>query len=261
MASFKKIRNVIFLGKKPWASKALEFLVQNGIHVRLVVTPKHELYRVTLGKTAKKYKIPVLFGDENFYQHIATHDFYSNIDLVISFLFWQKIKMPLIRLGKLGCVNFHPAPLPDYKGRAGYNTAILEQRKEYGVSAHYVDSEKFDAGPIIRVSRFPIDSERENAYSLEQKTQEKLYDLFVETMLLLEGKTVTTTPNIGGLYLNLEQLEKLKEVDLKKDTPEEINRKIRAFFFPPYSGAKIFVNGEELTLVNAEILKYISERF
>ena len=42
-------------------------------------------------------------------------------------------------LGRIGCLNFHPAPLPDLRGVGGYNVAILEGMREWGVSCHFVD--------------------------------------------------------------------------------------------------------------------------
>jgi len=52
-------------------------------------------------------------------------------------------------------------------------------------------------------------------------------------------------------------LEAMKTVDMRKDSLAEINRKIRAFFFPPYAGAKIKIKDQEFTLVNNDVLYYI----
>ncbi len=54
----------------------------------------------------------------------------------------------------MGCLNFHPAPLPDFRGLGGYNVAILEGLPEWGVSSHFVD-EHFDTGDLVDVERFP----------------------------------------------------------------------------------------------------------
>jgi methionyl-tRNA formyltransferase len=255
-----RVKNVIFLGRKVGAVFALEYLLAQGIKVKLVIAPEKEDYFPTLRAVAKKYRLPFLSNDEQIYVLInRKYPLIKDIDLVISFLFWKKIKYPLIRLARVGCINFHPAPLPDYKSRAGYNTAILEQKKNFGVSAHFIDSEKFDCGPIIKVLRFPIDSQKETAFSLERKTQVKLVQLFKEVINLLQDKKeLTLLKNEGGLYLNKEQLENLKRVDLNKDDLDEIHRKIRAFFFPPYSGATIEIKGEKFTLIDEEILELIN---
>lgn len=250
------IKSVIFMGRKPGAALALKYLIEKGIKVRMVITGENEI----LGKVAHSYSIPVFFDDQPLYEMIAKGSKeVADVDLVISYLFWKKIKDPLISLTRSGCVNFHPAPLPDYKSRAGYNTAILDQRKDFGVSAHFIDSEQFDCGPIIQVDKFPIDSETETAFSLEKEAQIRLLKLFKKVMsLFISGKAIKTAPNVGGLYLTAKQLEAMKKIDLGKDTPEEIHRKIRAFFFPPYTGAYVEIGGEKFTLTDEYILENIS---
>ena len=136
----QKIKNVIFLGRKSGSARALEYLAQKNFFVKFIVASKKEDYEPKLRVTAQKYKIPVCYDDAEIYNKIEKSDkLVSDIDLVISYLFWRKIKQPLIDIAKFGCINFHPAPLPDYKGRAGYNTAILDERKKYGVSVHFID--------------------------------------------------------------------------------------------------------------------------
>ena len=115
----------------------------------------------------------------------------------------------------------------------------------------------FDTGPIIKVNNFPINI-NENAHSLEKKTQEKLFDLFKEIMgQFLFIDRFKTQPNKIGVYLSKNQLEKLKKVNLKT---ENINDKIRAFFFPPYTGAYVVVKGKKFTLIDDEILTYINSK-
>ena len=251
-----KLQRVIFLGRKAGAKQALDVLIARKIRVTLVITPDPEL-----AAHAQRLRIPVIREDAMLYTSLKKNSPpMRNIDLVISYLYPYKMRQPLIDLPARGCVNFHPAPLPDYKSRAGYNTAILERKKKFGVSAHFVDSEKFDAGPIIQVDRFPIDSNSETAWSLEKKAQQKLLDLFKTVITKFEtGKHMRTIPNRGGLYWNLHQREALKKIDPKKESLEDINRKIRAFFFPPHSGATITIKGKDFTLIDQEILAAISK--
>lgn len=251
------LQKVILLGRKTTAVSALHWLLEHRIEIPFVVTNKGE----SVAEAARAAGIPVIYDSAKLYEKIERDDRSTrNVDLVISYLFTERIREPLIKLGKRGCVNFHPAPLPDYKSRAGYNTAILEQRKTYGVSSHFIDSEAFDAGPIIKVMRFPIDSKKETAWSLEKKAQAKVEQLFKETMgLFMSGKPIRTKKNRGGLYLTSIQLEKLKEVFPQTESYAEIERKIRAFFFPPHQGAYITLNGSKYTLLGDEMLKLLAD--
>ena len=184
----------------------------------------------------------------------------KDVDLVLSFLFWRRIRTPLIALPRIGCLNFHPAPLPDYRGLGGYNAAILDQAEEYGVSAHFVD-EAFDTGDLIRVDRFPIDPERETAHSLEAKSQDRLLSLFRDVVgLALAGKPLPRAPQGSGRYIDRSEFEAMKRVH-PDDPPGLVDRKIRAFWYPPYPGAKIEVGGRDYTLVSDALLADIGARY
>ncbi len=250
-----KLNKVIFLGRKPMASRAAQFLLNQGIGINLIVAPPND----SLNKFAKLNKIPIIHDDKLLYGMIEDNDKrVRDVDLVISYLYWQRILMPLIKLPSRGCINFHPAPLPDYKSRAGYNTAILNDRGDFGVSAHIIDSEEFDAGPIIKVLRFSTESS-ENVMTLVEKSQKKLLVLFRQVIrLFMEREEIETYENQGGLYWTKEQLEKLKRINPKKDSLDDIHKKIKAFFFPPYHGAFIEIKGEKFTLIDEEMLNYLS---
>ena len=137
------------------AARALDWLVAEGCEVAAVVASEPDRWtteeqRVDL--VAQRHGLPL----------VSEAELYADppeVDVVISFLYWKLIREPLISLGRIGCLNFHPAPLPDLRGLGGYNVAILEGRDEWGVSCHFVD-ERFDTGDLVEVERFPIDAER-----------------------------------------------------------------------------------------------------
>lgn len=248
---------VIYMGKnKPSAVSGLTYLIKRGIEVVLVVAPPPSepgLGGENLSKTARSFGIPTSTDDE-LYQDIDT---LKHIDLVISFLFWKKIKKPLINLAKIGCINFHPAPLPDFRGLGGYNVAIYENLPFWGVSAHFVN-ESFDTGDIIKVKRFAINPQQETAFSLEQKSQRFLINLFKEVIdMIRDAKPLGRTLQGKGRYIRKQDFESMRNIN-PKDSLEKIERKIRAFWYPPYPGASIKINGGIFTLINERILKEIS---
>ncbi|MFC3883541.1 formyltransferase family protein [Bacillus songklensis] len=262
-----KSLNIILLGRKTWAAKALGFLLEQGHNVVAVVGKEAFLEldhrKGSLLEEAKERGI----------QTAAINELYSwieagagspvpfeKVDLVISYLFWEKIKEPLLSIPKLGAINFHPAPLPDLRGVGGYNKAILEEREYYGVTAHYMSGE-IDEGDIIKVHRLKIDPQNETALSLEQKSQEEMFLLFKEVITSLQKNV--SLPRMKqnkqeGIYINREQFEQMKYI-MPHDNEEVIRRKIRAFWFPPYDGAKIKIAGTEFTLVDKSILNDLSK--
>jgi methionyl-tRNA formyltransferase len=246
---------IIFMGRKKYSADLLEWTLSQGIEIRAVVTDSHFLNSPTARK-ATELKIPVItMGDTGKILSEPNH----NIDLVVSYLFWRKIKEPLISAPKYGCINFHPAILPDWRGTAGYNVAILNKLSEWGATAHYVDNE-FDTGDIIRVFKFNFDYRIETAASLEKKTQEKQVELYKSVILdvMSNGRLESLKQeNHQGRYISRLEMEEMKKVNLNED---DIDLKIRAFWFPPYDGAYVEIKGKKYTLVNDFILKQLVDK-
>ncbi len=256
---------VIYMGRKPIACEGLRFLIEKGINVVVVVAPPKGQYvygENSLVDTAEYYGIPIA-SDEELYgypekQRVKEYEFdLTDIDLVISFLFWKRIKKPLIDLPKIGCINIHPAPLPDFRGFAPYSFAIYENLPYWGATAHFVD-ESFDTGSIIKTLEFDINPTEETAFSLQQKGHKFALQLFKEVITeALEKGTLMGTPQSQGRYMSKDDFERLRQIQ-SSDTAEEIEKKIRAFWCPPCPGATVEINGTEYTLINEKILREIS---
>lgn len=257
---------VLFMGRKPAASVALRHMVDRGWDVVAVVAPQHpaesstETYwRPLLRDTARELGIPVV-SDTLVNMALNAGDGMlpggqnlNDLDLVLSFLFWKKIHKPVIDAARIGCFNFHPAPLPEYRGRRGYNFAILEGEPEYGASCHWV-SERFDEGDLVEVRRFPIGL-RETAYSLEQKTTRVLLEIFDDFVAkVASGAAVAKTPQGPGRSATKRELLEAMRV-VSSDSPEHLERKVRAFWYPPHHGAYVEIGGRRYTLVDDETLE------
>ncbi len=236
------------MGKcKRSAARALDWLVAQGVDVTAVVAAPPDRFtreEQRLDLVAQRHGL-TLVGDEELYRSPP-----EDVDLVLSFLFWKRIRPPLIALGSIGCLNFHPAPLPDLRGLGGYNVAILEDRAEWGVSCHFVD-EGFDTGDLVEVERFPIDRQAETALSLDLKSQERLFGLFTRVLgLARAGKALPREAQGEGRYVDRAEFEALRVVR----PGDDLERKLRAFWYPPHPGAVIETEAGRLTLVDERLL-------
>lgn len=249
------------MGKhKRSAVGALAHLVARGWEVAAVVAPEQPggaAAEQRLDLAASGHGVP-LASDRDLYDAIerpgAGPIDLEGVDLVLSFLFWKLIRAPLIELGSVGCLNFHPSPLPDIRGLGGYNVAILEGLSEWGVSAHFVD-ESFDTGDIVRVDRFPIDTDTETALSLDMRSQERLLGVFRDVVdQAAAGRPLPRKAQSAGRYVTREEFEELRRVR-PGDPPELTERRMRAFWYPPHDGATIEVGGQTLTLVDRTLLE------
>ena len=90
-------------------------------------------------------------------------------------------------------------------------------------------------------------------------SHEQLYKLFVDiVMKIVDEEMLETKEQTDGNYFSLQQLEESKLID-SNDRIEDIDRKIRAFWNPPYSGAQIEVNGKKYSIINEQILEWIAD--
>ena len=91
-----------------------------------------------------------------------------------------------------GCINIHTSLLPQYRGSAPYQWAVLDGLTETGVSSMYLVRE-MDAGDIIDVSRTPI-GENETAGELLDRLAELGADLLSKTLSRMAEGEVGATP-------------------------------------------------------------------
>ena len=233
--------------------RALEHLVKAGWEVVAVVAPEPgptDRPEQRLDEAAARHGLALAAVDDVYAMDMG------ELDVVISFLFWERIREPLISGPRICCLNFHPAPLPDIRGLGGYNIAIAEAMPEWGVSAHFVD-ERFDTGDLVAVERFPI-ADDETAFSLDLRSQERLYEVFARVMdSALRGEDLPRTPQGEGRYISRGEFEQARRIR----PGDDVERKLRAFWYPPYTGATTEVDGRELTVVDERQLAELAELY
>jgi methionyl-tRNA formyltransferase len=241
----------VFMGKsKRSVVRALDLLVERGAEVVAVVAPEPDRWTrepQRLDLAARRHGLPLA----------GVEELRGEVDIVVSFLYWRLIREPLLSLGRIGCLNFHPAPLPDLRGVAGYNVAVLEGFREWGVSCHFVD-EHLDTGDLVEVERFEIDPDAHTAFSLDLLSGERLVDLFGRVIdRLLAGEELPREPQGPGRYVSRDDFEALRVVR----PGDDLDRKLRAFWYPPYPGAVVEVDGRRLTLVDEGLLEDVAEAY
>ncbi|OSI36269.1 formyltransferase family protein [Neisseria dumasiana] len=245
---------ILFMGRKKVSAGLLEFLsAQNNIEIVGVLTDSH-LQGSPTTAAAKRLGLPLYTFDTALQ---AMKEGRLNYDLGISVLYWRKLRDEFLSTPSRGTINFHPALLPEYKGTGGYNLAIMDKLSEWGISAHYID-DSIDTGDLIEVVRFPMDPDTETAQSLERRSMEVL-EGFAQRLIMQAATSETKLPaypNIGGEYTSRAEMEAMKEIR----PGDDVDRKIRAFWFPPYDGAYIEIDGKKFTLVNRRILEDVAPK-
>jgi methionyl-tRNA formyltransferase len=259
----------IFFGRKNMALRALDHILDRRWSVLAVIPKIAELNwmpRPHFRDGLEQRKVP--FTDQpTLIQAIngepssdAVRKFLSEpVDLILSYLFPDRVLTPVLSLPRLGAVNFHPGPLPEYGGLAGYNYAILDRRTSYGVTAHHMNL-TFDTGDLILRRDFEFDCDKATAFDLERMGRSHLLRAFEDVVQLVEaGIRLPSIPQGETRYTNKREFEASKKVDLQSDSAESIECKTRAFWYPPYTGAYVETEGTRFTLVPDVVLKQMVE--
>ena len=204
---------IIFMGTPDFAVGILDRLIEEQYNVVAVVTnpdkPQGRGLKLTYSSVKsyildKGLNIPVLqpvsLKDEGFIKELQSYD--AQLFIVVAFKMLPEViwKMPT-----LGTFNLHTSLLPQYRGAAPINWAVINGDKESGVTTFMIDKE-IDTGAIILQERCTLD-ERETAGTLHDKLMHigagvvtKSIDLIVENKIALQpqGNLITTQEPLKG---------------------------------------------------------------
>ncbi|SKB54185.1 methionyl-tRNA formyltransferase [Salegentibacter salinarum] len=130
---------------------------------------------------------PTNLKDKTFIEELTALD--PNVQVVVAFRMLPKVVWDL---PKFGTFNLHASLLPQYRGAAPINWAIINNETKTGVSTFFLD-EKIDTGAMILQKEINIAPE-ESVGELHDKLMELGSGLVVETLELIEKGNLTPTP-------------------------------------------------------------------
>ena len=162
---------VVFMGTPDIAATCLDKILTDGFDIVGVYTqpdrPKGrgmKLVASPVKEMALKQGIPV-FQPDNFREDDTVEQLRElKPDVVAVVAYGRILPQRVLDIPTKGCVNIHASLLPQYRGSAPYQWAVLDGCKETGVTAQHM-ALKMDAGDIIDVAKTPI-GENETAGEL-----------------------------------------------------------------------------------------------
>jgi methionyl-tRNA formyltransferase len=173
-----------------------------------------------IAKHGKHFEVPVFDKPSNF---LLEKDVWIVFSAGNGFLF----KREYIDKSTNGIINFHAAPLPEFRGSATPAFAILNEKSEFGITFHMV-SEKLDAGPIIHKETFPISPEMTSqevdnlCINKGEEALSKYAKLWIDLKFQLKENSTIHLP------YKRSALESFRKIDLSW-SQEKIWNHIRAF--------------------------------
>lgn len=150
--------------------------------------------------------------------------------ILISYL-WPK-RVPAEELARYRlALNFHPAPLPEYRGFAPYTWGVLNGAWEWGVTLHEMVDE-IDAGPVLREMRWNIDARMVTAIGLKEMAHRMLKQLLIDCAPYWKSVAFWyRQPQVLGRYYSRLDFENARRY---AGWNPEVAR--RAFWCPPHPG-------------------------
>jgi methionyl-tRNA formyltransferase len=139
--------------------RCLKVLLAGGVAVRLVVTveddPKEQQWYASVAEAARSHDLTVIAPADASQPALLEQLAELAPDFVFSFYYRALLPAAILGSARRGALNMHGSLLPNYRGRAPVNWAILRGERETGATLHYM-SERADAGDIVDQLAVPI---------------------------------------------------------------------------------------------------------
>ncbi|WP_077622069.1 methionyl-tRNA formyltransferase [Sediminibacillus massiliensis] len=243
------MKRIVFMGTPDFAVPVLRMLIEEKYEVVLAVTQpdrpkgrKKELTPPPVKVEAEKHGIPVFQPEKikNEYQHVLEY----KPDLIVTAAFGQILPVQLLEHPEYGCINVHASLLPELRGGAPIHYAILQGKKETGVTIMYM-VEKLDAGDILTQSRVEI-TEEDHVGTLHDKLSVAGASLLKETLPKLfnhELKPIKQNEALVSFASNIKRSD--EEIDWERDH-KEIYDQIRGLH--PWPVAFTYYDGKVMKI-------------
>jgi methionyl-tRNA formyltransferase len=186
------------MGTPEFAVPSLEILVQNKFNVVAVITAPdkpqgrgQKLTPSTVKECALKYNIPVLqpskLKSPEFLEELKSYQ--ANLQIVVAFRMLPEV---VWAMPQLGTFNLHGSLLPQYRGAAPINWAIINGEKETGVTTFFLKHE-IDTGSIIFQEKETI-KEDDDAGTVYERLMHKGAVLVLKTVKAIEQGDYPSIP-------------------------------------------------------------------
>lgn len=188
---------IVFMGTPDFAVGILDSILKNNYEIVGVITaadkPAGRGQKIKYS-AVKEYALqhdlkllqPTNLKDDNFLDELKSLN--ANLQVVVAFRMLPKVvwEMP-----KFGTFNLHGSLLPDYRGAAPINWAIINGDQKTGVTTFFID-DKIDTGAMIMSDEISIGAD-ENAGSLHDRLMHLGSETVIKTLNLIENQSVETT--------------------------------------------------------------------
>lgn len=241
---------ILFMGTPDFAKVSLEAVYNANYEILGVVTNPDK----PKGRGMKMIASPVKqFAEQiglKVYQPIKVRnnpEFIEEIkslapDVICVVAYGKILPKELLEIPKLGCINVHGSLLPEYRGAAPIQWAVLNGDKKTGITTMYMDV-GMDTGDMILKEEVEI-GEDETTGELWDRLSKIGGELLVKTLQQIEQGTAPRTKQ-GEKFTMAPMLDKqMAKIDWEEKSASEIKNLVRGL--NPIMGAYTFLNGKKI---------------
>ena len=248
---------VVFMGTPDIAATCLKKIIEDGFQVVAVYTqpdrPKGRGMKMVYSpvkELAIAHNLPV-FQPENFREDETVEQLRQlQPDVVAVVAYGRILPQRVLDIPKHGCINIHASILPQYRGSAPYQWAVLDGCAETGVTAQYMAA-KMDAGDIIDVAKTPI-GENETAGQLLDRLAVLGADLLSNTLEKVQSGTATAVAQEEAQVSYAPMLDKsMCPIDWNK-TAQQVHNQVRGLH--PWPVATMELKGQRFKVHETRVL-------
>lgn len=253
MDEVKKHLKIVFMGTPDFAVPSLKILLANHYNVVGVITAPDkpagrglQLQQSPIKKVALENALPVLqpvkLKDPAFLESLRNLN--PDLQIVVAF---RMLPEAVWQLPPIGTINLHGSLLPQYRGAAPINWAIMNGEKETGVTTFFLQHE-IDTGKILFREKMAI-AENETAGMLHDRMKEVGAALVLRTVNAIASGNYSQTPQEESNDLKKAPKIFSKDCEIDWRQPiEKIYNQVRGL--SPYPAA--------FTLLHGKVLKILS---
>jgi len=252
---------ILYFGTPDFAVSSLQALIESGEEVVAVVTQpdraKGRGHRVT-GPPVKEFALssglpvfqPAGIRTSAFLEEMAA----MAPDCIVVVAYGKILPVSLLKLPPRGCINVHASLLPQYRGAAPIQWALMNGEETTGITTMFMD-EGLDTGNILMKEEVKIEAE-DNAATLSRRLSHVGASLLIRTLRGLEERSISPVPQSG----EASYAPPLKKEDGKINwslSARQIYDLIRGTY--PWPGAYCFLGGEKINVMKAAVSLHAHE--
>jgi len=256
MKEFPASPRIVFMGTPEYAVPSLKKLVEHGYVVQAVVTqpdrPKgrgRKLVSPPVKEAAEGFGLPILQPEK-----ASSREFCDIIqglgpDLLIVVAFGQILRKALLNIPRWGSLNIHASLLPEYRGAAPIQWAVINDERETGLTAMRMD-EGLDTGPILFQEAVSIGPD-ETAGQLHDRLSHLSGDVLIKTLECLRTHRLVETAQDHSQATYAPKIDRGMSRVAWTRSARSISALIRGL--DPWPGAVTLAGGQEIKLFSARV--------